>query len=232
MPTNKCIICGKEFTPRNHCVTCGAEACKMIRKSQVMTARWADRRNMKTCEICAREFQCPPSDKTVTCSPECRAEKFRRQALTLHTKHIKRCVCCGREFADSPSNKRVTCRRKGCTSWAHRQSANPDYEAMKRGIAASPLLQPDERHVNARDWSLVAPDGTVYQFRNLRHFIRQRQELFTAEELQLSGRNNPAPLASFAFGKLRPGVMNQVESWHGWKWAHGHHSPSSNSTCD
>jgi len=185
-----------------------------------MLKRWADKRNMRICEICGTEFQCHPSDKTVTCSPKCRSEKFRRKALERQAKNIKICVCCGREFADSPSNARVTCRRKFCTAWARSNSANPDYEAMRRGIAASPLLQPDERHVNARDWALIAPDGTEYRFRNLRHFIRTHQDLFTEEELRISGQKNAAPIATFKLYHLRPGAKHPYESWHGWSWAY------------
>lgn len=90
---------------------------------------------------------------------------------------------------------------------------------MQRGIAASPLLQPDERHVNAREWALVAPDGTIYRFRNLRHFIREHQDLFTADELRLSGNSRNNFLASFKLGHLRPGAKHPYESWHGWRWA-------------
>lgn len=37
-------------------------------------------KNQKQCIICGKMFDCPPSDKTVTCSPECRREyaKIRR----------------------------------------------------------------------------------------------------------------------------------------------------------
>lgn len=31
-------------------------------------------KNQKQCIICGKMFECPPSDKTVTCSPECRRE--------------------------------------------------------------------------------------------------------------------------------------------------------------
>ncbi len=214
-----CVICGKEFKAKNHCVTCGSEACKTDRRSQVMLDRWADKRNMRICEICGMEFQCHPSDKTVTCSPVCHAEKFRRQALKLRTKNVKICIICGREFADSPSNSRVTCRRKQCTAWARSNSANPDYEAMRRGIAASPLLQPNENHINARDWALIAPDGTEYRFRNLRHFIRNHQHLFTEDELRISGVGKTDPIACTKLGHLRPGAKYPYDSWHGWSWA-------------
>lgn len=214
-----CVICGKKFTGKSHCVTCGSESCKATRRSQIMAEYWAGRRHMRICEICGKEFQCHPSAKTVTCSPKCRSEKFRRQALSLRTKNIKICVICGREFADAPSNTRVTCRRQQCTAWARSNSAKPDYEAMRRGIAASPLLQPDERHVNARDWALVAPDGTEYRFRNLRHFVRTHQHLFTEDELRISGVGKTDPLASVKLGHLRPGAKHPYDSWHGWSWA-------------
>jgi len=36
----------------------------------------------------------------------------------------------------------------------------------------------------AEDWAIVSPAGTVYKFSNLRRFIREHQELFTAEQLE------------------------------------------------
>lgn len=214
---SRCVICGAEFDARRNCVTCGSDACKFAHRSQVVTERWADRRNVKTCEICGMVFQSPPSDKTVTCSPGCREEKLRRLALATRPKNMKKCACCSREFADSPSNSRVTCRRRECTAWARSAHANPDYEAMRRGIAASPLLQPDERHVNAREWRLVAPDGTLYVFRNLRNFVRTHRELFDEDQLRVSGSRTD-PIACLKLGHLRPGAKRPWKSWHGWRW--------------
>lgn len=213
----QCVICGAEFDAQKNCVTCGADACKTARRSQVMAERWAAKRHVRTCEICGAEFRCHPSDKIVTCSPVCRAEKFRRLALATRTKNKKKCVCCGREFADSPSNSRVTCRRRECTDWARSAHAKPDYDAMRRGIAASPILQPDELHVNAREWRLVAPDGTLYVFRNLRNFIRQHRELFDDDQLLASGGRTD-PIACGKLGHLRPGAKRPWKSWRGWRW--------------
>jgi len=85
------------------------------------------------------------------------------------------------------------------------------------GRAKSPILRPDENHCLAKDWSLRAPDGAVYRFRNLSLFVRTHRDLFTPEELVPVSASRPA--ATFFLGMLRPGRANRRNSWHGWTWA-------------
>ena len=56
-------------------------------------------KNQKKCIICGRLFDCPPSDKKVTCSQECRKEYAKTRSA-------------GRKFSDE-SRKRMSDTAKG-----------------------------------------------------------------------------------------------------------------------
>lgn len=74
-----------------------------------------------------------------------------------------------------------------------------------------------------RKWSLCGPDGCVYEFANLRKFVRENAHLFSPEDTiwKTSG-----PLhqqyewckASSLLARLRPGLSNTIPQWRGWTW--------------
>ena len=81
----------------------------------------------------------------------------------------------------------------------------------------SPLLQPDERHINARYYALRAPDGTVYRGRNINHFVREHSWFFDPDDL--CERYKRTTRAALGLSALRPTRKNQLPSWKGWTWA-------------
>jgi hypothetical protein len=118
---------------------------------------------IKHCVICGGRFTCPPSDKKVTCSPECRSERARRAKTAK-----------GRKW----SNKsKETLSTKG-------QTAN-----LKLGTSAalvSPLSGSFETNVNAKEWILVDPLGKEYHIRNLRLWCKNNaSDIFNREPDQV-----------------------------------------------
>lgn len=137
-------------------------------------------------------------------------------------KNTRRCAFCHREFSAPPSkNKIITCGREDCHEMAmllHGQRSIRQMLDANQKAQALPEMQPDERCLNAKDWSLCAPDGTRYTFRNLAHWVRTHTELFTPEDLEPCGKTLKA---IHCLGQLRPGRKYVTESWHGWKYGGG-----------
>ena len=75
-------------------------------------------------------------------------------------------------------------------------------------------------HELARCWSLMAPNGQVYQFQNLVHFVRENKQLFTDEEREERnyGKNKAVPRISRQLAALSPRKKHPVEVVHGWRW--------------
>lgn len=220
----KCVICGAEFSapPSSGTVTC-SKKCSAERRRRQRLAE-PSKRITKKCVICGNEFTVAPSmaEKFSTCSAACRAEYSRRRTTERRSaeKIWKKCAVCGRLFTSPPSATVTTCRRRECTRAARSLRAVERVEThipeMQAGLASSPICQPDERHHNAREWRLRAPDGTVYQFRNLRHFVRTHRELFSDDELETI--KSGVCKAAFYLGRLRPTLSSHLQSWHGWTW--------------
>lgn len=118
-------------------------------------------RNRKICVICGKEFECPPSDKTVTCSQECR-KKYAAIRAT------------GRKLSDSAKQK-ISNKAKG----------RDMTELQKLGTSAamnSPVSGRFETNRNCKDWHLVSPGGKHYYFHSLNYWLRENcRELFGCE---------------------------------------------------
>jgi hypothetical protein len=67
----------------------------------------------------------------------------------------------------------------------------------------------------ARGYALVAPDGAIYEGRNIIEFVRKQSHLFAAADLEW--RNGQCRAAK-ALSRLRPGVKDARPSWKGWTW--------------
>lgn len=86
--------------------------------------------------------------------------------------------------------------------------------------AASPKSGPFETNISAKDWHLLAPDGTAYHFRNLTLWLSRHPDLFDPDDLVEVRRGTRARLcrAQSALGKLRPERTERRGSWKGWEW--------------
>lgn len=150
----KCQLCGKEtIVPAQNLKKGTAKSCGCLQ-----AYKGKANRNKRTCVICGREFECPPSSKTVTCSSECRKEYARRRST-------------GRVFTQEAREK-ISEKAKG------RNMA--DLQAI--AVAAAKKSPKSGRFVtnrNAIDWHLVSPDGRHYYFHSLNNWIRENgEELF------------------------------------------------------
>jgi hypothetical protein len=104
-----------------------------------------------------------------------------------------------------------------CNKWrdgsAARQAAARTGN-LKRGTPAakvSPKSGPFETNINAKDWTVVSPDGDQYAVRNLRLWCEQHAELFEP----YAWRNAYAGLRQVAAWQ-RGQRPRQVSQWRGW----------------
>ena len=75
-----------------------------------------------------------------------------------------------------------------------------------------------ETNVNASDWCLRDPNGVVHTFRNLRHFIRTHEWMFTENQLQLTGKRKDYRVLGCLY-QLHPNRKKVVTVSQGWTWA-------------
>lgn len=122
-------------------------------------------KNKKICVICGKEFACPPSDKTVTCSPECRSIRAGR-AIIARCKGVKWTEEKRAKYASSPAvQKNVRKAQKIATEAAARNPLNT------KGI----------QNRCAKIWVLCSPDGEVFEVVNLTQWARENYKLFEPE---------------------------------------------------
>jgi hypothetical protein len=86
----------------------------------------------------------------------------------------------------------------------------------------NPKLQATDQHIAAKLWRLRGPDGNLYEFRNLKKFVREHENLFEADDViwkEMNGKANQAWCRAFqALGRLRPTSSKHLAEWHGWRW--------------
>ncbi len=87
----------------------------------------------------------------------------------------------------------------------------------------NPKLRATDQHIAAKEWRVFSPTGMLYQFRNLKKFVREHQELFSAEDVEWklqNGKANQAWCRAFQMlARLRPGNSKLLPEWSGWHWA-------------
>ena len=93
----------------------------------------------------------------------------------------------------------------------------------RQSALKNPKLRATDSHIAAKEWTLQAPNGLCYQFRNLKKFVREHAELFDAEDViwkEPEGKPNQAWCRAFqALSRLRPTCSKYLEEWNGWRWA-------------
>lgn len=118
---------------------------------------------IKRCVICGKEFKSPPSDKVVSCSPECRSERARRAVIArdgvkiFHTPEVLE------KLKESPKRK--------------------EHIKKLQVIATNAAMQlpGNQKGVQNRTgklWILIDPTGNKHAAINLLQFIRDNAELF------------------------------------------------------
>ena len=123
----------------------------------------------KKCPVCGEEYK---GRNKITCCMACYA---------VYKSHKKKCVVCGKEFFDAPSNDTITC-SKAC-SITHRQQLHEQgvydgtLEKAHEAAKTHPLTGRFETHMHAKTWKIQAPDGQIYECRNLKNWLREHEDL-------------------------------------------------------
>jgi len=149
-------------------------------------------RSKKTCPVCGRSFECPPSSKKRTCSKAC-------SSIWKSITHT------GKKYKSG--KKRLP-----------RQSL----ENLKLGMKAaqkSPNAGRYPTNVNARMWHVRSPDGVEYRFRNLNLWARQNAHLFGEAPIDAAVnriRSGFAQIKRSIEGKLGPN-QRPTSTYKGWE---------------
>lgn len=146
-------------------------------------------KNQKICIVCGKAFACPPSDKTVTCSPECRSK---------YASMRKR----GKSFS-AETRAKISASAKG-------RDMSGIQEAATTAALKSPKSGPFETNVNAKSWRLISPEGKEYRCRNLNLWVRSHTELFGVESTKDNCARIRAGLQQAKSGK-------RASTYKGWQ---------------
>lgn len=211
----ECPLCGASFTGGHHATFC--PDCRKVRKRKQAAQAQARRRagtsgkrlerNRKTCVVCGTEFECPPSAKTVTCSPVCRS--LRAKSSMKHRWATEP----GRLRADESSIRK----RTENPVWREKAKAS-----AKRASDASLLLPESQRgpqNRTAKNWILIDPDGNHIEVTNLLDWAREYYDFFEpdSDDIDLSARRIANGFRAIA-GYMRgvPSCKRPVTSYKGW----------------
>jgi hypothetical protein len=95
-------------------------------------------------------------------------------------------------------------------------------EQWKASALKNPKLQATDQHIAAKMWKIISPTGQMFEFRNLKKFVRDNEQLFDAEDVvwkEQSGSHQTWCKAFQALSRLRPSCSKPLSEWNGWRWA-------------
>lgn len=156
----------------------------------------------KYCPICGN----PLGRNKICCSRKC---------YSRYRQHTKICIVCKKEF-DSPPTDKVICCSPECTHIRRVQLINEGkyIDATQKMLAGLQIYNANhtgEKHHGAKYWKIQAPDGQIYEVKNLMHFIKCNPELF----------DGTAKQAFDGFAKIKASYLgkrkNPAYSWKGWR---------------
>lgn len=149
-------------------------------------------KNKKTCVVCGRQFDCPPSSKKITCSPECSRI---RKAQTHKGKR----------------NVWSTESRDKLSALGQTENLRLGTEAAKK----SPKSGRFETNINAKIWRLTSPEGKVYMCKNLALWCRNNCDLFGFDSTEQNARKVRAGLTHAKRGKQgkKTALTSMYKGW-------------------
>ena len=127
----------------------------------------------------------------------------------------KKCVVCGKIFADPQSNGVKTCgpecskkhRQQLAAQGVNDKALHKAQEAAKQ----SPLSGKFETNAIAKTWRIQAPDGQIYECRNLKNWLREHEDLLDGTVQQ----------AWDGIVKIKYGMQGKrkrpATQWKGWR---------------
>ena len=167
--------------------SCGCARTESLRQTGAKRQAW------RVCAVCGNAFPAPPSSDRTTCSRECSA---RRKSET----HIGK----GSQWSEETRagfEKRIAENPERLD--ALRESARKATEAAK----LSPNSGAFETNIHAKSWILKAPDNQIYEFDNLRNFIREHPDFFQ------NPRSAETALSACANGRSKGRAPSQYKGW-------------------
>ena len=96
---------------------------------------------------------------------------------------------------------------------------NIDNTSATEAAKTSPRAGRHPDNANAKEWRLVAPDGSIYTVRNLHHFIREHADLFDADAVawrRTSGKRGGGGEYCKASAGLQNIKAGKSSEWRGW----------------
>ena len=88
-------------------------------------------------------------------------------------------------------------------------------EGAKRSLKAGR----GEGNIHAKEWSLIAPDGTIYKIINLQHFVRTHPGLFEEADVawkRIGGKRGTGGEYCNATAGLSNVRQGKSRAWKGW----------------
>ena len=127
----------------------------------------------RKCPVCGEPM---PNRNKYACSKRCAGILRRNQ---------KKCIVCGKKFYAPPSSIKKCCSPQCSTIHRRMLHATEVYagstQHMRECAKAYPKCVKGPEHHSAKDWTLQAPDGTVYQCHNLLDFFRTHPDLIDCD---------------------------------------------------
>lgn len=117
---------------------------------------------IKKCVICGKDFNSPPSAKTVTCSAKCRSERAKRAATNHKLSAESR-----KKISDFAKANRIF------LSTIHDKAIKAAMKSKKAGRFTT--------NSSAKTYTLISPDGEEIEVTNLQLWAREHCDLFDFE---------------------------------------------------
>ncbi len=211
-----CAVCGASFigaARSKYCPECRVSVkrqqhAEAQRRSRAGTSDKSPRlKNTKNCVVCGSSFESPPSDKTVTCSPDCRSIRA-RSALAQ-----RRAVDPGVMRTTSESAK------KRYIDPVRREAARLSAKLASDAALLIPEGQRGPQNRTSKNWVLIDPDGNHIEVTNLQDWAREYYDFFEPDSDDIDASANRIRCGFQAIACYMRGVPSRtrpVTSYKGW----------------
>lgn len=129
--------------------------------------------------------------------------------------NTRNCVICGKEFDVPPSSQKICCSKECSTANRKKLHAEGTYDkANEKWLDKKEEYfsdHKDEKHPNAKSWTIKSPVGKVYEVTNLKYFISQNLDLFDGSTVR-QALDGIIKIKASELGKRK----NPVHSYKGW----------------
>ena len=135
-----------------------------------------------------------------------------RRCAGLARQHYRECAVCGKPFSCAPSADTRTC-SPACSAELRRRKAKSLSQWPKFLVSREEYqqnLSPEEQP-RSKGWTLRAPDGAVYECRNLLAFFRANPDLISTSP-ETAARGIVVIKCSLTGSRKR----NKTTQWRGW----------------